>query len=530
MNRVRELLLVLLLAGLLAGSAGSAAAQPPAQVPLNEALVLEGGESSNPRDYDPATTHDSGDKRVFSGLVAFDPHLNLIADLAQGWQVSADGLTYDFTLRSNAKFHDGRQVTSQDVVYSLERALAPSTRSDTAMTYLGDIVGAAEMNAGKADHVSGLKALDNTHLQIHIDAPKPYFLLKLTYPTAFILDKANVESGSDWYRRPNGTGPYKLISWQSNVQIVYQANQDFYLGPPPIPYVVIELYAGTGMGLYETGDIDMTGLPLSAVDRFLDPSEPLHAELYTGVSLCTGYVTFDVTRPPFDDPKVRQAFSMAFDRQKYIDVVMNGHALPAHGLYPPGLPGFDITLKGLPFDPARARQLLAESKYGSAAGLPTIVYTSAGFGSYVDPGVAALAAMWKKYLGVEIHIEKIEPNFYYDATYSGQHGQLLTSGWCADYPDPENFADALFHSGAAQNVGGYSNPDLDRLLEAARVEPDVTKRIGMYQQAERIIVNDAPALFTVHYLSYTLVKPYIKGFVPTPIDISSERYMWIEGK
>ena len=530
MNRVRELLLLVLLAGLIASSTGSAAAAPPAQVPLNQALVLEGGESTNPREYDPATTHGSGDKLVFSTLVAFDPRLNLIPDLAQDWHVSADGMLYDFTLRSNARFHDGRQVTSADVVYSMERTLDPKTASDTAMTYLGDIAGARQKNEGKAEHVSGLTAVDATHLQIRIDAPKPYFLLKLTYPTAFILDKANVESGASWYRKPNGTGPYELTSWQSNKQIVYKANPDFYLGPPPIPYVVVKLYAGTGMGLYETGDIDMTGVPLSLVDRFTDPKEPLHGELHTSVSLCTGYLTFDVTRPPFDDPKVRQAFSMAFDRQKYIDVVLNGHALPAIGLYPPGLPGFDSSLRGLPFDPVRARQLLTESRYGGAAGLPPIVYTSAGFGSYIDPGEAAMAQMWKKYLGVDIHIENIEPNFFYDGLYSGRHGQLLTSGWCADYPDPENFADVLFHSGAEQNFGGYSNPELDKLLEAARVERDVSKRIGMYQQAERIIVNDAPALFTVHYLDYTLVKPYIKGFVPTPIDISLERYMWIEGK
>ena len=530
MSIVRRLLLTLLAAGLMGAAPHRLAPQPAAQVPLDQALVLEGEESSNPRDYDPATTHGSGDKLIFSGLVAFDPRLNLVPDLAANWSVSPDGLTYDFTLRSNAAFHDGRKVTARDVVYSLERALAPATRSDTALTYLGDILGASEMHSGQADHVSGLKAVDDTHLQIRLDAPKPYFLLKLTYPTAFVLDRANVESGPDWYRRPNGTGPYRLASWQANKEMVYEANRQFYLGPPPIPYVVVKLYAGAGMALYETGSIDMTGVPLSAVDRFLDPKEPLHAELQTGVSLCTGFVSFDVTQPPFDDPRVRQAFSMAFDRQKYIDVVLNGHALPANGLYPPGLPGFDTSLRGLPFDPAQARRLLSESKYGGAAGLPPIVYTSAGFGSYVDPGLAAMAQMWKKYLGVEILIEKIEPDFYYDGLYAGRHGQLLTSGWCADYPDPENFADALFHSGAGQNLGHYSNPELDRLLEAARVEPDVSRRIGMYQQAERLIVNDAPALFTVHYLSYTLVKPYVRGFVPTPIDISLQRYLWLEGK
>ncbi|MBI3739626.1 MAG: peptide ABC transporter substrate-binding protein [Chloroflexi bacterium] len=511
-------------------AAGNASAAPPLQVPLNQALVLEGGESTNLRDYDPATTHGAGDKLVFSGLVAFDPQLNLIPDLAESWDVSTGGTVYTFHLRTNAKFHDGRPVTAQDVIYSWERAANPETQSDTVLTYLSDIVGVKDMNDGSASSISGLKALDEHTLEVTIDAPKPYFLLKLTYATAFVVDKANVESGTDWVHHPNGTGPYKLIEWQSGKQIVYEANNDFYLGRPGIPYVVINLYSGNPTSLYETGDVDMAGVSLYSIDRFLDPTEPLHNELHTGVDLCTGYVTFDTTRPPFDDVKVRQAFTMAFDRKKFIDVVMNGHALPAIGPYPPGLPGFNVDLTGLPFDPQRARQLLAESKYGGPSGLPTIVYTDAGYGSYVSPDVAAMAQMWKQYLGVTITIEKIEPNFYYDQIYSGNHGQLLGNGWCADYPDPENFADVLFHTGSEQNTGGYSNPELDKLLEAARVEQDVTKRIQMYQQAEQMIVNDAPVLFTEHSLSYTLVKPYIKGFVLTPIDISLERYMWIEGK
>ena len=138
--------------------------------------------------------------------------------------------------------------------------------------------------------------------------------------------------------------------------------------------------------------------------------------------------------------------------------------------------------------------------------------------------------MWKKNLGVTITVENLEPNFYTDRVFSGKHGQLLSWGWCADYPDPENFADVLFHSDAQQNLGNYSNPELDTLLEAARIEQDVTKRIEMYQQAEQIIVDDAAALFTVHWLSYELVKPYVKGYVLTPIDIPIERYMWLEGK
>jgi oligopeptide transport system substrate-binding protein len=531
MNRASKFLtfitFVILIAALV-GLAGRVSAGNPFQGSPQQALVLAGGESTNPREYDPATTHGSGDKLVYSGLVAFDPYLNLTPDLAETWDVNPDGTVYTFHLRENARFHDGRPVTAQDVVYSWERALSPELASDTALTYLGDIVGASEMNIGQAKHVSGLQALDEHTLQVTIDAPKPYFLLKLTYPTAFVLDKANVESGKEWYRIPNGTGPFKLTDWQRFEQITYEANPDFYLGEPSIPTVIVKLYSGVGQRLYEAGEIDITGVSYSSAERFLDPTEPLHDELITGVNLCTGYVTFDTNQPPFDDVKVRQAFSMAFDRQKYIDVVLSGRALPAIGIFPPGLPGFNIGLQGLPYDPERARQLLAESKYGT--NLPSIVYTDAGFGSSIGSDVAALAQMWQQVLGVEITVENLQPNYYIEKIYAGEHGQIFGGGWCADYPDPENFADVLFHTGSAQNSGNYSNPELDALLEAARVEQDVSKRIEMYQQAEQMIVNDAPVLFTIHSLSYRLVKPYVKGYVFTPIDVPIERYMWLEGK
>jgi len=499
-------------------------------VPLNQALVLEGGESTNPRDYDPATTHGSGDKRVFSGLVSFDPHLNLTPDLVETWEVSPDGTVYTFHLRPNAKFHNGRAVTAQDVIYSWERAASPDVGSDTVLTYLGDIVGVSDVNSGKADHIQGLTALDDKTLQVTIDAPKPYFIYKLTYPTTFIVDKDNVASGSEWYRQPNGTGPYKLREWKRFEYMIYEANPDFYLGAPSIPYVVVQLYSGVGTRLYESNEIDITGVSRYDANRFLDPTEPMHNELLAGVDLCTSFVTFDATRPPFDDVNVRKAFSMAFDRQKFIDVVLNGHALPANGLYPPALPGFDLALKGLPYDPEQARELLKQSKYGGPEGLPPIVFTDGGIGSYIGPDVAAMAEMWQQNLGVTITVENIEYNFFLDQIYSGNHGQLFSSGWCADYPDPENFADVLFHTGSSQNNGGYSNPQLDALLESARVEQDVAKRIAMYQQAEQMLVNDAAALFTTHSLSYQLVKPYVKGYAFTPIDIPIERYMWLDGK
>jgi len=530
MKRTFTLLVVFMVVALTISAAPWEAPARDIDVPSWEALVLSGGESANPRTYDPATTHGSGDKRVYSGLVSLDPHLNLVPEIAESWDISSDGMVYTFHLRKNAYFHDGRAVTARDFIYSWERAADPATQSDTVLTYLGDIVGVKEMNAGQADSIEGLDALDDHTLQVTIDAPKPYFPMKLTYATAFVVDRDNVESGADWYREPNGTGPYKLVEWVSFERMVYERNMDFYLGAPSIPYVVVNLYSGVGFRLYESGEVDITGLPLYAADRFTDPNEPMHAEVVSGVDLCTSYVVFNVTKPPFDDVKVRKAFSMSFDRRKYLDIVLSGRGLPAIGVYPPGLPGFNVNLEGIPYDPEGARKLLAESKYGGSGKMPPIVFTDAGIGSNVGADVAALVQMWQQNLGVEITIENLEPNYYLEQIYAGNHGQLLSSGWCADYPDPENFADVLFHTGSAQNMGNYSNPELDALLEKARTEQDVAKRIAMYQQAEQMIVDDAAVMFTTHSLSYVLVKPYVKGYVFTAIDIPIERYLWLEGK
>jgi len=490
-------------------------------LPRSQSLVLVGYETDNPREYDPATQHSGGDGLVFTGLVSFDPQLNLVPELAESWTLSDDGTVYTFKIR-DARFHNGRPVTAQDVVYSWERAAHPATESETVLTYLGDIVGVKEMRDATADHISGLAVLDDHTLQVTIDAPKPYFLLKLTYPTG------HVESGPEWYRTPNGTGPYKLIRWDSMQLIVYERNEDYYFGPPPIRFVINKLFAGSPLRLYESNEIDMAGVGRFDLARFQNPAEPMSAELHSGVNLCTGYIHFDNDQPPFDDVKVRQAFSLAFNRQKYIDVLYNGIAIPAEGIYPPALPGHNLNLDGLPFDPDRARQLLVESTYGGPETLPPIVYTTGGLGSSSGGSVAALAQMWEQALGVTISIENLDPDHFYDEIFAGRHGQIFDGGWCADYPDPENFADALFHTGAQQNESHYSNPELDALLEAARVETDVTKRIAVYQQAEQIIVNDAPVIFTTHSQSFMLVKPHIQGFVMTPFGVPLTRFLSID--
>ncbi|MRS03652.1 peptide ABC transporter substrate-binding protein, partial [bacterium] len=338
-----------------------------------------------------------------------------------------------------------------------------------------------------------------------------------------------VESSSEWYRTPNGTGPYRLTRWESMVTMIYERFEGYYGTKPSIPMVVYNLYGGDDFRLYEAGAVDITSVSDYNVERVSDPSEPLHKELRTGVSLCTNYVQFDVTKPPFDDVKVRQAFTLAFDKAKYLDVVLMNTDVIAKGIYPPALPGFNQNLQGFGYDPERARQLIAESTYGSVDAFPEIVISTGGYGSYADSLVSALSDMWQKNLGISVTVRNLDPNTFYEQSSRQDYGQVTTTGWCADYPDPENFADVLFHTGAEMNKGNYSNPELDRLLEQARVEPDVAKRIDLYQQAEKIIVEDAPLLFLFHSGDFDLVKPYIQGYIVSPVSTYPQiRYLSID--
>jgi ABC-type transport system substrate-binding protein len=474
-----------------------------------------------PQTLDPATTRGGASGvvgSIFSGLARLDTDLQVKPGLAEGWDVSPDGLVYTFYLRQDAAFHDGRLVTAEDVIFSWERALDPATASDTAMTYLGDIVGAAEKNSGQSATVSGLEAVDSQTLAVHIDAPKVYFLSKLTYPVSFVVDRNNV-SQDDWDRQPNGTGPFTLQEWQDDEILILAANENFYLEPPSISHVVYLIGAGISLNLYEEGQIDLVGIGGNTLERAQDPNDPLYPDLRIGVDMCTGMIGFNSTVPPFDDPLVRQAFSYAIDRQRLISGLYKNNVLQAIGPLPPGMPGYTGQIEGYDYDPERARALLVQAGYPDPADLPPITYTTSGYGS-VGSFVTAVITMWQEALDVTIEPVLIDPFNFLDELYSGNTGSIYSHGWCADYPDPENFLDILFHTGSQQNLGGYSNPEIDRLLEQARIEPDVASRMALYTQIEQLIVNDAPAVFTTHSLSAELVKPRLQNYILTPIGVA----------
>ena len=270
MKKIISIILPLVfLCSLLAGCQCGPVTPPPPPPPAGEGTLNLYG--IDPLTLDPAlssemTSHEYV-MQLFSGLVRPGDDLEPTGDIAQSWQVSDDGRTYTFSLRQDVKFHDGRQVTAGDFKYSWERACAPETGSMTAATYLGDIAGVGEVLSGASEGISGVKVVGDFTLEVTIDAPKSYFLSKLTYPTAFVVDRADVEAGGEWWRNPNGTGPFRLKQWDEGELLVLERNELYYGELARVNEVAFHLWGGMPMNMYETGEIDVTAVDLNYIEK-----------------------------------------------------------------------------------------------------------------------------------------------------------------------------------------------------------------------------------------------------------------------
>lgn len=488
--------------------------------------VLPGGHgtfrlaSLPPTSLDPAVAHDAASfayvNQIFSGLVHLDAKLQVQPELAASWQVGNGGRSYTFLLRDNAAFQDGRPVTAQDVKDSLERALDPATRSPVASVYLGDITGAADRLAGKATSVSGVVVKDAHHVEITIDAPKSYFLAKLTYPTSFVVDARNVAAGPTWWQHPNGTGPFKLSSWTPEDKLVLVRNQLYYGPAPTLAEIDYLIGPVAPLTLFEQGRLDLAPLGVGDIPRASDPAGPLHDELVVTPLLSFWYIGFNVKQKPFDDPHVRRAFAYATNKRILINGLYRGTRSVATGVLPPGLAGFDPSYTGTPYDSQKGRDELAQSAYQAPSGLPKMTLS-------VPPGdstvAAGLARMYHDNLGVDINVVVLADSFFGDLD---RHTlQMYFLGWIADYPDPQDFVDVLFSGSSAGNTFGYHNPEVDRLLSQAQSEADPQSRASLYQTAQRLVVEDAPAIPLFDDTEYDLVRSGVTGLTITPEGILS---------
>jgi oligopeptide transport system substrate-binding protein len=521
------------------GSVSTLVPTPVVKEAAMDSAAIKGGTFirlySDPPTLDPHLAGDTTSAgiivEVFGGLATIDKDLKIAPDLAEDWDITNGGRTYTFHLRENATFHDGRKVTAQDVKWSIERAGDPATQAPTVDLFLGDIVGFKDKANGLASDVSGVKVIDDRTIEITADAPKAYFLAKLTYPTSFVLDENNVTSDASWLRAPNGTGPFRLAEYTPGERIRLTAFEGYHLGAPHLDEVLNILSGGDSMLMYENGELHITGVSITNLDSILDTANPLNRDVKKAPpSFSTYYMGMNVAEPPFDDPKVRLALNYAIDRDTISKTLLKGLLAPANSVLPPNFPGYKESIGQYDFDPEKAKQLLSESKYGgNMDDFPDITLSLPGsFGSSISSSTEAILEMWRQNLGIEVDVLQTEWATYLQDQRLGRFQMFGGAGWVADYPDPENFLDILLHSKSSNNHINYDNPVVDGLLEQARTEQDQEKRFALYNDAETLILNDAPWIPLWHGDSgYLLLKPNVRDYRLFPMTIPKLRHVYL---
>ncbi|MBI5190556.1 MAG: ABC transporter substrate-binding protein [Nitrospirae bacterium] len=476
--------------------------------------------SSDPTTLDPAFIVDTAGgaiaAKLYNGLVGFDRDAKVVPDAAESYELSKDGKTYIFHIRPGIKFTNGRELTAQDFKYSFERVLSPVTSSPR--TWLFDrVAGAREFMDGKADGVSGIRALDARTLVIELAAPFGPFLGLLAMPGAYVIPREAVEAeGEGFSDRPVGTGPYTLASWEHGSRITLSANPG-YLGEKPrlagIIYRVIPEDL-TAVAEFERGNLDAIGIPAPEFARYVkDPK--WKGNVLSQVGMNTYYLGMNCARPPFDDPRLRQAVSYAIDKKRILATVYEGRAVAAIGPVPPVLLTMPpCCLDSYPYDPAEAKRLLSEA--GHPDGLKMTIYIGA------EQETLDMVEVVQQYLGdagIEVSIVQLEWSAFKQAVNDGDADAFWLS-WQADYPDPENFLYPVFHSGNAGSAGNrarFSDAEFDRLITEAQSEPDPAKRDVLYRSAQTRAVQMAPWVFFWHKKDYVVHQPWVTGYRLYPI-------------
>ena len=501
--------------------------------PSGEQVLRLAGQTQGPDTLDPHLARDLPTafllRQIYRGLMRLGPTLEPVPELAERVEISADGLAYTFSLRREAPFQDGRQITAADVAFSLAHALDPATAGGEAAllggpTFLSDIVGAADVLAGDADDLAGVEVLDDQTVRIRLVEPRAAFLMKVAAVQASIIDPSNVASGPEWWREPNGSGPFKVAEWLPDEQITLERFDGFFAGPPPLERIEFALgpNAFQSFNLYQSDRVDIDSVPFETVDLVLTSTSPLRREVTVTEGLGTFYIAFRTDTPPMDDPLIRRAVFQAFPRSDVAELSFNGKVTPAAGLIPNGMLGRDWPVDDLPYDLDAARAAVASSTYRRPENVPTLeIYTS--FGGPAE----ALRDVLRDDLGLSVEVYAVEWFQFIDGL-ARRRFPAYSWYWGADYPDPENFIWTLFGEDSPDNYLEYQNPEMNALIRQARVESDVERRADLYAAANALLVADRAVMPLYYDVYYTLVKPYVRDLELTSLGIVRLDTIWLE--
>lgn len=456
---------------------------------------------------------------VFAGLMRFTPDFVAVPWLAEKVESNAEGSVWTFRLRKDAKWSNGDPVTAHDFAWSWKRQLDPATAAPYS-AFLYDLKNGEAFNKGqvKDPNEVGVKALDDHTLQATLEGPRSYFPALVGYFAALPAHRPSVEKhGEKWTEPANivTNGPWVLESWDHNKQFTLKKNPHYFDRDKITLERVINpiIPRASGFLPYENNEVDYALVPQGDLRRLqADPrvSKEVTRYFFPG----TFYLVPQVTKPPFDNLKVRQAMSHAIDRKIIAERVSQGFGIPAHAMTPPGIPGYfdDEALKQVQrFDPKLAMESLKGTPYEGGKNWPKIVMSMRDEPYAAKPMAEGVQAMLREVLNMPTELEVLEPRVFRERLWK-QDLQLVWIRWFQDFPDPHNeYFDTFYGKRTTGKRQAWANDEFDDLISKARGELDTAKRLAMYRKAEEVLQKDVgyiPVVWTVRYVAF---KPWVKG-------------------
>lgn len=502
--------------------------------------ILLMGNGAEPKALDPHLVTGVPENRIISslmeGLISYHPSNDLEPEpgVAERWEHNADFTVWRFQLRENARWSNGEPVTAGDFVYSWQRILSPALGAEYAsMLYV--IRNAEAFHQGQINDFSqvGVRALNPRTLEVTLAGPTPYFLNMLKHYSFFPVNPRVVERFGGMTNRQNswstaenyvGNGPFRLTQWTTN-QVIKVAKSPTYWDAArvrlneihffPIENVRTEETAFLAGRLHLTSTVSPDRIPTFQREN----AEQLKIDPYLGLY----FFRINVTREPFNDPRVREALNLAIDRRMLVERVTQGGQAPASGIVPPGLQNYPASQQ-VQFNLQRARQLLAEAGFPGGRGFPRkeiLINTSEAHRKIAE----AIQAMWRENLGIDVGIYNQEWKVYLDSQ-SQLNYDLSRAGWIADYAYPMTFLE-IFTTGNGNNDTGWSNAQYDALIQQARTASTEPQRMQLMQQAERLLLTELPVIPIYWYTRIYLKDPRVQGWNPTLLDNRPYKYVSI---
>jgi len=464
--------------------------------------------------------------QVHEGLVKFDTtELEVEPAIAKSWTVGEDNKTYTFNLREGVKFHNGTEVTAEDFKYSFERVMDPE-KGSVHLGLFDNVVGAKEFKEGEAEGISGIKVLDEYTLQIKLEKVDVAFLSNLTEIGAVVVPKGAIEEMGQqkFARNPVGAGPFKFKSWKGNT-ITLSAFEDYWDGRPYLDTVKVKWMPEVGSrgAAFDSKDLDAVVAMPTQYARWKKQDVPMveTAELWTR------HIGFNTDWGPFKKEKVRKAFNYAINVQPVVDVYLHGKAIPATGVFPPSMPAYNEDLEGYPYNPEKAKELLEEAGYPD--GFKCKVIGDAHSPAWGAPAVGAVMPQLAR-VGIKVEPVPMEYGTMVKRVMNNDY-QAYIDAFGGIGPRPLGYL-MRFHSDniGSTNWWNYENEEVDSLLDEAKTTVDFDERKALLQQAEEIIVEDAPIWFNNYNLAVMAHHPWVHGIQPYATDMYYQdlEEVWVE--